>query len=146
MILGFLVGVVDLDLAEGLRSPWDVVVQFQVQEGVEEPQRVSLRRICLHNKTALAGRPWATLKYFIQTRWLKRYKENYEEFFRVPQLAGGHLFLPLCLKLQVEKVFGASHPDPMEIEKAKKVLKVRTNNLYAFICIAFLLLGLWWVL
>jgi hypothetical protein len=96
----------------------------------------------------LAGRPWATLKYFTQTRWLKRYKENYKEFFRVPQLAGGHLFLPLCLKLQVEKVFGASHPDPMEIEKAKKVLKVRTNNLYVFICVAstFLLLGLWWVL
>jgi hypothetical protein len=33
----------------------------------------------------------------------------------------------------VEKVFGASHPDPMEIEKAKKVLKVRTKHLLLFI-------------
>lgn len=33
---------------------------------------------------------------------------------------------PLLFELleQVEKVFGANHPDPMEIEKAKKVLKV----------------------
>lgn len=31
------------------------------------------------------------------------------------------------MKLQVEKVFSASHPDPREIEKAKKVLKVRTT-------------------
>lgn len=37
MILEFLVGVVGLDLAEGLRRPLDVVVQFQVQEGVEGP-------------------------------------------------------------------------------------------------------------
>lgn len=34
---------------------------------------------------------------------------------------------------QVEKVFGASHPDPIEIEKAKKVLKVRTKHLRQFI-------------
>jgi len=26
---------------------------------------------------------------------------------------------------QVERVFSANHPDPLEIEKAKKVLKVR---------------------
>lgn len=26
---------------------------------------------------------------------------------------------------QVEKVFAVNHPDPMEIEKAKRVLKVR---------------------
>ena len=29
---------------------------------------------------------------------------------------------------QVEKVFTASHPDPMEIEKAKKMLKVNINH------------------
>lgn len=29
---------------------------------------------------------------------------------------------------QVERVFGANHPDPLEIEKAKKVLKVRREN------------------
>jgi hypothetical protein len=28
----------------------------------------------------------------------------------------------------VERVFGANHPDPLEIEKAKKVLKVRREN------------------
>lgn len=43
----------------------------------------------------------------------------------------------------MEKVFGASHPDPMEIEKAKKVLKVRTNNLYAYLrCIDFFIAGI----
>ena len=31
-----------------------------------------------------------------------------------------------CDFKQVERVFGASHPDPLEIEKAKKVLKVRS--------------------
>lgn len=29
---------------------------------------------------------------------------------------------------QVERVFGTSHPDPVEMEKAKKVLKVRINR------------------
>lgn len=33
------------------------------------------------------------------------------------------------IALQVEKVFDASHPDPMEIEKAKKALKVRAKHL-----------------
>lgn len=33
---------------------------------------------------------------------------------------------------QVEKVFGASHPDPTEIEKAKRVLKVRTKHRLRF--------------
>lgn len=31
-----------------------------------------------------------------------------------------------CDFKQVERVFGASHPDPLEIEKAKKVLRVRS--------------------
>ena len=42
---------------------------------------------------------------------------------------------------QVEKVFGANHPDPMEIEKAKKVLKV-SNALSFFFFFAFLALWL----
>lgn len=29
--------------------------------------------------------------------------------------------------MQVERVFGAGHPDPLEIEKAKKMLKVRKH-------------------
>jgi len=29
---------------------------------------------------------------------------------------------------QVEKVFSANHPDPAEVEKAKKVLRVRSGN------------------
>lgn len=36
----------------------------------------------------------------------------------------------LCMTVgvkQVEKVFGSSHPDPHEVEKAKKVLKVRSS-------------------
>jgi hypothetical protein len=28
----------------------------------------------------------------------------------------------------VERVFGANHPDPLEIERAKKALKVRRGN------------------
>lgn len=38
--------------------------------------------------------------------------------------SGDLCFHLLELIKQVEKVFGANHPDPMEIEKAKKVLKV----------------------
>lgn len=34
---------------------------------------------------------------------------------------------------QVEKVFGASRPDPVEIEKAKKVLKVSIVFLMLFL-------------
>ena len=37
---------------------------------------------------------------------------------------------------QVEKVFGASHPEPVEIEKAKKVLKVRAKHLLLFASLA----------
>lgn len=38
------------------------------------------------------------------------------------------------MTIQVEKVFGASHPDSMEIEKAKKVLrvKIKTENFHFF--------------
>lgn len=49
---------------------------------------------------------------------------------------------------QVEKVFGASHPDPAEIEKAKRVLKVRTKHLlhfalpYIFSFIAMIVMGI----
>lgn len=28
----------------------------------------------------------------------------------------------------MERVFGASNPDPLEVEKAKKVLKVRSKS------------------
>lgn len=41
---------------------------------------------------------------------------------------------------QVEKVFDASHPDPMEIEKAKKALKVRAKHLLLLFILHDLLL------
>ena len=46
----------------------------------------------------------------------------------------------ICSKFeQVERVFNANHPDPLEIEKAKKVLKVRQKAWWILVCSLFLL-------
>ena len=61
----------------------------------------------------------------------------YFNYFSISRLCNEFLFFTLCMCniKQVEKVFGVSHPDPMEIEKAKKVLKVRTKTCTFFIFI-----------
>ena len=43
----FSVEVADLDQAVGIRNPLHVVVQLSLQEEVEEPQRVSPKKISL---------------------------------------------------------------------------------------------------
>jgi hypothetical protein len=48
-------------------------------------------------------------------------------------------YLINCKFEQVERVFSANHPDPLEIDKAKKVLKVRQKTVVdSFACSQFL--------
>ena len=64
-ILEFLIKVVAVDLAVDLRSLWSVVVPLLLLEEVEGQERVSPRKIFLHQKMALGRRLWLILKYFI---------------------------------------------------------------------------------
>ena len=50
-------------------------------------------------------------------------------------------YLINCKFEQVERVFNANHPDPLEIDKAKKVLKVRQKTVVDFFaCSQFIFL------
>lgn len=125
-IKGFMVG-----KAEQLKNLLALLAILQVLEGGEDPQRSQVwvqgrfkfqKNLC-HHRIGLKRTILMILNYLTQRHLYRRYvliSANSHWSFTM-------LFSYIChYKQQVEKIFEATHPDPLELDKAKKMLKVRS--------------------